>query len=259
MNAAAIRAHVVKHGVRLPADQFRDAPAQQFFHLGVGKDDTAIGIQHVDAFAQGCGDFLELRLAFRQRLFGTLALDRQAGQMRRPGGNLQFVRRRHMGRTMVDREGAQQGVGRGENWHRPAGGQSVRPGQHPVVPPERVLRDIRDNDSLLAVGRGAAGAGGGARAEAVHRLVVVVRQAGARPEPELPGVVQQQDGAERARQDALDTQAQGFQDDRQGCGAADRGQERVLQFQQTFVAPLFGNVAAGQHDLDVACVAGMPD
>ena len=202
----------------LLAARFQEARVVAQGFLAAVAGDAAEGLVDVDDAAVFRGDhdaFAGVREHAGgqvQALFGLLAFDGQAGQAGDLLDQADVLGRGRAGRAVVDGEGAQHLAVRREDGLRPAGAHAGAVGQLAVALPQRVGLDVFDHHALGGVGRGAATAHAGPDGDAVHRRVVVRRQAGCGAQLQvLALVIEQQDAAQHGGVERLDAAHRGLQ------------------------------------------------
>ncbi len=124
-----------------------------------------VPLAHAQRFALGA-----------QRLRRSRAVDDLLRQVRGRLGERDVHVRGRPRRVVVHGERAEHGAVAVEDRRGPAGGEAVLRRQRPVRLPEEVRGDVRDDDALAPIRRGAAGASLGSDLRAVDRLAVGRRE-----------------------------------------------------------------------------------
>src|SRR5882762_2280915 len=116
--------------------------------------------------------------------------------------------------AIVYREGPQHPACRGEHRRRPARSQPVRQGQIAEIGPQRIRRDVGDDDLLCTVSGRPARSHGGADDDAIDCLSVAYWQAGRSAVPKAAAVrIQQEDRRQRTGGQFFDQAAYGLEDE----------------------------------------------
>src|SRR5437763_148634 len=113
------------------------------------------------------GFLLERAARGGERRLVPIALDRDAGEMRGALDELEIVAVRRPWLAIVHRERTEAGTIVAEDRRRPAGPQTVTHRDLAEVSPQRILRDVGDDDALAPKRRGAARADGRADHDSV--------------------------------------------------------------------------------------------
>src|SRR5580658_7938073 len=162
--------------------------------------------------------------------FVSIPLDGQSNEMRRASDELQMLSIGSTRLAVIDSKRPQHGPILRRDGRRPTGAQAVRQRQVTEVRPQRVGRDVGDDNRLLTINGRTARSHRTTNLRTINSLTVFRRQTGSRPMSQSYAIsLKKKNGAQHSGMMLFDVRAQGLKGLREWTLAHDHRQYPVIE------------------------------